>query len=429
MKRTATTLSRFTRCLQTAAAIALAVSAFAATAQAESPAAGKASLLYMLTDTDAKHSERLAKCDRLTIDEYKKHGVRVVEHTKADLAKWIEGDGKEHAKATEGFQQVAFARTLGVDAVGGLGAWNFTEEDAEGMPVGPKPGVFFHAWGMTLGGIYQNNMFDLDNGDKVQAIPLKLSPGSDDPWAITTGVTPQACSAADAMEPMEPMSSGRPFLGVGMDGNRVTNVSKNSPAKKAGLRTDDVFVSVDGKPIEDLMALVGILGDKKVGDTIELTYRREGNESTTEITLADRAAVAAINSPVGKPLPDLIGKDIHGKEIRLRDLRGKVVLLDFWATWCSPCVESAPMLQLLWERAKGDDFVWVGASVDDDEKAWKNFVKHNHLGGIQLLSPEWAEAMGVDGYPTVLLVDRSGMVQCNVHGEQIAQAALAMLKK
>ena len=128
-------------------------------------------------------------------------------------------------------------------------------------------------------------------------------------------------------------------------------------------------------------------------------------------------------------MPDLIGKDVHGKEIRLRDLRGKVVLLDFWATWCSPCVESAPLLQLLWERAKREDFVWVGVSVDEDKKAWKNFVKHNHLGGIQLLSSGWAEAMGVDGYPTILLVDRNGMVQCNVHGEQIAQAALAMLKE
>ncbi len=426
MTHTANTLSRSTRWLPTAALIGLSVCALAVSASAESPAAGKASLLYMLTDTDAQHAEKLTKCDRLTIDEYKKHGVRVIEHTKADLAKWLEGDGKEHAKATEGFQQVAFAKALGVDAVGGLGAWNFTEEDAEGMPDGPKPGAYFHAWGMTLGGIYQSNMFDLDHGDKVQAIPLKLSPGSDDPWAIGTGVTPQACSAADAMEPM---SSGRPFLGVSMDDNRVTGVTKNSPAKKAGVQADDVFASIDGKPIEDLAALAGVLGEKKVGDTIELIYRREGNEATTKITLADRAAVASINSPVGKPLPDLIGKDVHGKEIRLRDLRGKVVLLDFWATWCSPCVESAPLLQLLWERAKSEDFVWVGVSVDEDKKAWKNFVNHNHLGGIQLLSSKWAEAMGVDGYPTVLLIDRNGMVQCNVHGGQIAQAALAMLKE
>jgi len=426
MKRTATTLSRSTRCMPTATAMGLAVCAMAPAAHAETPTAGKAALLYMLTDKDAEHGEKLAKCDRLTIDEYKKRGVRVFEHTRADLAKWLDADGKDYAKATEGFQQVAFARTLGAGAVGGLGAWNFTEDDADQTPDGPKPGAYFHAWGMTLGGIYQNNMFDLDHGDRVQAIPLQLAPGSDDPWAIDTGVTPQACSGADTMEPT---SGSRPFLGVAMDGNRVTSVTKNSPAKKAGLQTDDVFVSIDGKPIENLAALAGVLTDKNVGDAIELVYRRNDKEATTSITLADRAMVAALNSPVGKPLPDLIGKDVHGREIRLRDLRGKVVLLDFWATWCPPCVESAPVLQLLWERAKGGDFVWVGASVDDDEKAWKNFVKHNHLGGIQLLSPEWAQAMGVDGYPTVLLVDRNGMVQCNVHGEQIAQAAMAMLTK
>jgi thiol-disulfide isomerase/thioredoxin len=135
------------------------------------------------------------------------------------------------------------------------------------------------------------------------------------------------------------------------------------------------------------------------------------------------------NSGVGRVAADFRTRLVDGEEFSLSSLRGRVVLLDFWATWCSPCVESAPVLQLLWERAKGDDFIWVGASVDDDEQAWRNFVKHNRLGGTQLLSPEWAETMGVDGFPTVLLVDRDGMVQCSVHGERIAQAALAMLKK
>ena len=176
MKHAVKTLSRYARLLRTAAVVGLSICALSVSAAAQPPAASKASLLYMLTDTDAKYAEKLTKCDRLTIDEYKKHGVRVIEHTKADLAKWLEGDGKEHAKATEGFQQVAFARALGADAVGGLGAWNFTEEDAGGMPDGPKPGAYFHAWGMTLGGIYQSNMFNLDHGDKVTQNCASASP-------------------------------------------------------------------------------------------------------------------------------------------------------------------------------------------------------------------------------------------------------------
>jgi len=412
--------------VRTAMLVAVVVVAGGAPAHAAAPKHRGTTLLYMLTAKDADYADKLAQCDRLTIDQYKKRGVRVIEKTPDDLAAWVEHHGKDYAKATLGFQQVAFARALGADAIGGLIAWNLTKEDGAGQPGGIEPGVYFHSWGMTLGGIYRNNVFELNNGDKVQAIPLRLAAHADDPWTIATSVTSAACSAGDD-GPRTP--GGRPFIGIGLAESRITSVSKNSPAEKAGLKKGDELKSIDGRLADSVNALVDILKDKKVGDVLDVVYVRGGKKANTKLTLADRAAVEALNSLVGKPLPDPVGKDIHGKEVRLHDLRGKIVVLDFWATWCPPCVEGSPIMQLLWEHAKKHhkDFVWLGVSVDEDEQAWKNFVKDNHLGGTQIISPEWAQSMQIGSFPTVLLVDRSGVVRCDLDDATIAPATMAML--
>lgn len=412
--------------VSTAMLVAVVVVAGVLPVHAAPPGHHGATLLYMLTAKNADYADKLTQCDRRTIAQYKKRGVRVIEKTSDDLTAWVEHDGKDYAKATPGFQQVAFARALGADAIGGLDAWNLTKEEVAGMPDAPKPGVYFHPWGMSLGGIYRSNVFTLDYGDKIQAIPLSLAPTADDPWAIATSVTATACSEGDAGAVV---MSGRPFLGIGMEDARVTTVVKNSPAAGAGLKTDDELRSVDGQTVKSQGDLANALRDKKVGDTVEIGYGRDGKESTVKLTLADRAAVEALNSLVGKPLPDPVGKDIHGKEVRLRDLRGKIVVLDFWATWCPPCVEGSPIMQLLWEHAKKHhkDFVWLGVSVDEDTQAWKNFVKDNHLGGTQIISPEWAQSMQIGSFPTVLLVDRNGVVRCDLEDATIAPATMAML--
>jgi len=398
-------------------------------ARAEEPRAQAATLLYLLSSKDADHADKLGRCDRLTIDEYKKRGVRVIAKTADAVAAWVKGKGRNYAKATTGFQQVAYARSLGADAVGGLGAWAFSDEEATHLPGSPEAGVYFHGWGFAIEGIYRNNVFTMQYGEKVQPIPLGLSASSDDPWSIATKVRPNPCSPGATHSRAV---SDRPFLGVGLDEKtRVTTVTKNSPAAAAGLRVGDILRSIDGRPIDARRALVDILSARDVGDTIEVVYTRDGTDADTKVSLLDRATVEAINSPVGKPLPDLVARDVRGKEVRLRDFRGSVVLLDVWATWCPPCVEGSPVLQLLFEHAKDkhDDFVWLGVSVDEDERAWKDFIEHNHLGGTQVRGPEWAKTLSVNGFPTLLLVDRSGVVRCELHDANIASATMTLLER
>lgn len=387
-----------------------------------------AKLLYMLTDKTVDHAEDLAKCDRLTIEQYTKHGVRVIAKTEADLKTWLTTDAAQPvAKALESFQFIAYARANNVDAVGGLTAWVVDAEESERMGGFIAAGTYFHAWGFAISGISLNAVYDSRNGDRIEAIPFGLSRDIGTPWAIPTQVEAEPCSSGGAASAVHG-GPPRPFLGVTMDENRVTGVTGNSPAKAAGLQAGDEFVTVNDQPIADLAALVSVLGDCKINDTVQLVYRRNGKEHKTAITLANRSDVMAKNSPFGKPLPDLIGKDINGKDVRLSDFRGKVVLLDYWATWCGPCLEETPLLQLNWERANRDDFVWIGVSVDDDKKAWERFVKNNQLGGLQVLSPEWGATMDIYSYPTILLADRSGMVQCEVRGESIAKATKSLIE-
>jgi thiol-disulfide isomerase/thioredoxin len=166
------------------------------------------------------------------------------------------------------------------------------------------------------------------------------------------------------------------------------------------------------------------------GDAVEIEYERGGTPHKAQIILADRESVLAKQSPLGKAAPDVVGTDIEGREVHLSQLKGQVVLLDFWATWCMPCMEELPLQQLLWERLQAKEpFVWVSVSADTDEAAWKSFVQNNKLGGIQLRDADWSPAFGVQGYPTTFLIDKQGMVRCEVRGSSMAQGVRAMLSE
>lgn len=384
----------------------------------------KPRLLYLSAGADGPVGEALAECDRLTIKEYESRGVTVIRRGPAEFEKWLAREGKSHAKAHVGFQHVAYARKHKADAVGGIAVSDTHNELAEAMMLGPGP--HFYAWGITLSGLTLNDVFAFKPADTPSAIPLHLGGHRQDPWAIPHILRRQPCSSPDpnSFNPFR----GRPFLGVMLEGRAVTSVTAGSPAESAGLKPGDEIVSVDDESIESLADLAGLLLPRKAGDEIDLQYRRDGKSIQKRVKLADRHELLEVKlSWIGKAVPDLVEKDIHGETVRLRDFRGKVVLLEFWATWCAPCVEEMPLMQLAWERFKDRGLVWIGVSVDDDEQAWKDFVNNNRLGGIHLHARDWGEALNVSGYPTVLLVDTAGVVQCKLRGEAIGGAIAAML--
>ena len=124
--------------------------------------------------------------------------------------------------------------------------------------------------------------------------------------------------------------------------------------------------------------------------------------------------------------PDFSVTTADGEYIALEDLRGKVVLVDFWGTWCPPCVASVPSLRDLHKRyAKENSFVMIGISVHDEEDRWHAFTARNQMVRPQYLDRDGKiqRAFGVNRFPTYILIDHEGIVRFRVSGMSFEREA------
>jgi thiol-disulfide isomerase/thioredoxin len=125
--------------------------------------------------------------------------------------------------------------------------------------------------------------------------------------------------------------------------------------------------------------------------------------------------------------PDFSITSSEGEDISLDELKGKVVLLDFWGTWCGPCVESVPGLrELNKEFAKESSFVMISVSSDGDENKWKNFVVKEKMVWTQYLDRDRKvqRAFRVDRFPTYILLDAEGVIRYRSSGLSLDKIAL-----
>ena len=136
-----------------------------------------------------------------------------------------------------------------------------------------------------------------------------------------------------------------------------------------------------------------------------------------------------INPQVGDIAPDFEVRMFDGETVKLSNLRGCWVLLDFWATWCGPCVGETPYLKTVWDTY-GDDprFAMIGLSLDKDMEAPKKYAEAKQLGWIQGFLGDWSKTKlpakyGVRGIPSIFLIDTEGKVAAKgLRGEGIMQA-------
>ena len=129
-----------------------------------------------------------------------------------------------------------------------------------------------------------------------------------------------------------------------------------------------------------------------------------------------RLLVSELNVlPAGSMAPEISLNDYEGKPIKLSSLRGKVVLIDFWASWCAPCRRENPEIVAAYEKLKGNDFEIYGISLDNNMEAWNEAVERDKITWIQVSDLQRWESPVVKLYqvqaiPYNVLIDREGKI-------------------
>lgn len=162
-------------------------------------------------------------------------------------------------------------------------------------------------------------------------------------------------------------------------------------------------------------------------DTLQMYYNRLGKrmqQTADGKSLADEIKKLKSGSP-GSMATDFSTMDINGKSITLSNLRGKYVLLDFWASWCLPCRKGNPHLRTLYSKYKDKGFEIIGISDDDrNHAAWKKAVEQDSLPWLQVLrgfdmekllrnepnTNDISNKFGIHSLPTRILIDPLGKI-------------------
>ena len=150
--------------------------------------------------------------------------------------------------------------------------------------------------------------------------------------------------------------------------------------------------------------------DHDVLDELARIHEKLGN---TELAEEYRKKADPMSELIGKVVPNFSATDLDGKPISLQQYRGKVVLLDFWAVWCGPCLTEIPNVKRVYDTYKDQGFDIIGVSLDTDETRLRNYLKKNNISWRQIFSGQkWksplAQQYHIRSIPAPWLIARDG---------------------
>ncbi len=138
---------------------------------------------------------------------------------------------------------------------------------------------------------------------------------------------------------------------------------------------------------------------------------------------------------VGSTIPDFTLPDQNGKMVSVKDFRGKYLLIDFWASWCGPCLREMPNVVKLYKECKGKNFEILGISLDKDKEAWTASVKKNGMKWVQvsdlkMWGTEPVRLCNVRAVPYTVLIDPDGkVVALGLRGEELIKKVKEIVGK
>ncbi|MGE8513016.1 MAG: TlpA family protein disulfide reductase [Chryseobacterium culicis] len=142
--------------------------------------------------------------------------------------------------------------------------------------------------------------------------------------------------------------------------------------------------------------------------------------------------IAAQNKiEIGKKAPEIIMTKADGTSFSLSTLKRKLVLIDFWATWCAPCVEEQPQLKAMYEtyseQVKNNQFEILGVSLDKNKESWQKAIDRFNINWIQISDLKFwkspvAKLYEVDELPFNVIIDGEGTILAkNLHGKELEE--------